>query len=208
MSLLSLQNISVVFNNKPVIRNFNMDINSGDKIAIKGDSGSGKSTLLSIILGLKIPDEGQLVFNGNTVNSSNISDLRNSISWLPQNVSISVEGVFDFIMLPFSYKQNRSISPTKEQVNVLIKKFRLDQDIYTRKMSEISIGEKQRLLMIRGLLLNRPILVLDEPTAALDSRVKTVIINFLFKDPGLTIISASHDQDWLDNCNKVFEFNK
>ncbi len=185
-----------------------MDIEEGDKVAIKGDSGSGKSTLLNVILGLVLPENGKLLFKDNIVTHSNIKDLRNSVSWLPQNVNIADEDVIEFIMLPFTYKLNRSIKPTIEQVTKLFKKFGLKEDISTRKMSEASIGEKQRLLMIRGLLLNRPILALDEPTASLDSTSKKAVIDSLFNDPGLTIISASHDNDWLDKCNKIFEFNK
>jgi len=207
MSFLSLQNISVKFNGKAIIHEFTMDIDIGDKAVLRGDSGSGKSTLLNVVLGLMHPDNGGVFFNGHAVNKSNIKELRNSISWLPQNVNISDEDVNEFIKLPFTYKQNKHLLPTNEEINILLKEFLLDIHILSNKMSEVSIGEKQRLLMIRGLLMKRPILILDEPTASLDSTSKKAIIDFLFNIPDITILSASHDSDWVDNCNKVFEFN-
>lgn len=207
MEIIKLTDVSVSFDNKNVIRNFSFEINDKDKISIMGDSGSGKSTLLNIILGIIRPNKGKVFYKGEEVNRFNVENLRNNIAWLPQNVNIAFESVDDFIKQPFSYKRNKEITPKKDHVNFLIQRFLLDKNIVSRKMSDISVGEKQRLLIIRALLLNRPILLFDEPTASLDRKSKKEICNYLFDELDLTIISVSHDNYWIEKCNKAIDLN-
>ncbi len=178
-------------------------IDAGDKAVFSGASGSGKSSLINTLTGFVRPSGGKITFEKEILNAGNIEKFRSRIAYLPQQISFNSMDVKAFIRMPFHFERNKSETPGKERIAKYFDDFRLKQDIIKSKMQDISGGEKQRVALISCLLLNRKILLLDEPTSALDSKVKNRVMDWLFNKDDITIISASHDPEWVERCNKV-----
>lgn len=183
------------------------DIEKGDKLSFKGKSGSGKTSLLNIITGFVRPATGTVLFDGSPLTKSNLNDLRKKLAYLPQQISFNSYGVQQFLEMPFGFANNKNLTPNKKNILEYFSLFDLNHDLMNSKMQEISGGEKQRVALISCLLLQREILLLDEPVSALDKNSKKKVIDYLFTKDDLTIISASHDPAWVDACNKIIDLD-
>ena len=205
--LLSIKNIDIGFNGKSLISGLSFDIEKGDKLVFKGKSGSGKTSLLNMITGFVRPTYGSILFEGSALQKSNLNDLRKKLAYLPQQISFNNYEVKQFLEMPFGFANNMPLTPTDKKILEYFSLFDLDQDILNSKMQDISGGEKQRVALISCLLLQRKILLLDEPVSALDKNSKNKVIEYLLGMENLTIISASHDPDWLAACNKIIDLD-
>lgn len=203
--MLAFDNISIVFNGHTIIQGLNFKMEKGEKIVIKGESGSGKSSLLNTLTGFVRPSNGKIIFKGHELSPKNFSNLRNELAYLPQQISFNNLDVEAFIRLPFQFDRNKSLNPSMNQIERFFRDFGLKPDLLKSKMQDISGGEKQRVALISCLLLGRKILLLDEPTSALDSQIKQKVMHFLFEQEHVTIMSASHDPEWVERCTKVID---
>ncbi|OFX51006.1 MAG: hypothetical protein A2046_06165 [Bacteroidetes bacterium GWA2_30_7] len=202
--ILSIQNLSILFDNKAIINNFNLNVNENEKVAIKGVSGKGKTSLFNAILGFIIPDSGIIKLYNKELNAENINFFRKNIAWLPQQIEF-VSTVKEFTELPSSFLANKSHKNEKLTIQYLLKTFLLDEKILENTMQKVSGGEKQRLGLINALMLNRKLLLLDEPISSLDSCSKNAVLDYLFSQTELTIVSTSHDNEWTARCDRVVE---
>jgi putative ABC transport system ATP-binding protein len=119
---------------------------------------------------------------------------------------LGAESVRDALLLPFQFKSHREIIPTEAQLIEVLQRLQLPATILNQESSRISGGEKQRIALARGLLLGKKLYLLDEVTSALDSESKQAVLD-VFSDPDLTVLSVSHDNQWLDHCSIVFELD-
>lgn len=175
---IELKNVSFSYDKaeKPTIDNLSLKIGKGEKIAIVGVNGAGKSTLVKLICGLFVPDKGQILINGTDSTAFNrdeyyklFSTLFQDCSLLPaslaKNIALQEENkinrpkLFECMRLAGIYKKVQSL-PQKE--NTL-----LVREVHEGAIS-LSGGELQRLLLARALYKDAPVIILDEPTAALD----------------------------------------
>lgn len=202
--LLQCNNICLAYEDKIVINQFNLSVFKGDKLVLSGPSGKGKSTILSAILGFVPLKVGNIYYKDKRINYSNIYGLRSELGFLPQDFPFPIS-VIDFLQLPFQFKSHKNKSFSFEYAKELFHIFLLDEVLLQKSMLELSGGEKQRVGLITTLLLKNKLLVLDEPVSSLDSESKNRIIQFLFSQPDLTIISASHDDEWKNACTKIIE---
>ncbi len=203
--IISLKNINIKIDDKTIIENFSVDIEKGDKIAIKGMSGKGKTSLLNFLLGFIRCESGKYFFNGNQVTKFNISEVRKNFAFLPQNLNFGNDKVIDFINNIFTYNNNKAYKPENEEINKLADMLFLDKTVLKNNMSDISGGEKQRVAIICCLLLKRKIFLLDEPTSALDSFTKKAVMNLFLQNKEFTVISTSHDDEWTAGCDSIIE---
>jgi UDP-glucose/iron transport system ATP-binding protein len=206
--MIIAENLTVCFGEQVIFENLSFKISKGDKAAIKGESGSGKTTLLNTLLGFVIPDSGSITFLDKKLSEVNIEEFRGKISWVPQELNLPAEKVSDIVSLPFSYKANKNKKPKEEIVRKLIESLGLSHKILQKSVRDISGGEKQRIILASCKMLNKEFIILDEPTSALDKESKKKVIDVFLKDHELTIISASHDDLWLESCNKIINLNK
>lgn len=172
-----LENVSFRYPgaSEDTLKNVNLTIRKGEKLAVVGRNGAGKTTLVKILCGLYDPTEGRVLLNGKDIKQYNRKDYYNLFSAVFQ----------DFSLLPGSIAENvaqNGENPDMERVKTAIKKAGLEKKIlslpeqYDTKLNksvyleayDFSGGEIQRLLLARALYRNAPIIVLDEPTAALD----------------------------------------
>ncbi len=193
--MVKWENLSLSFNNKELFKGLNLEVKSGDKLLIKGNSGCGKSTLFKIALGFIKPHTGSVAVNNLALTTQNILKIRQEVFYLDQDVNLphhSVKNVIEEIAL---YKGNKSVTINQSLIMDLLKEFNLEKEIYYKNIKDISRGERQRIGLIIGLLLNRPIWLLDEPTSALDLGLKEKVYNIL-SNKNITLLVTSHDQCW------------
>lgn len=201
--MISFKNISIKFNNKIVLNNFNLVVNPGEKILISGVSGKGKTTLLKLLLGFSTPNSGNIFVDNLELNEQNINIIRNKIGYMPQSTPFFNVKIEKLIHTIFNYKENLK---TKLDMDILIKtlkEFNLDSSILSKNINQLSGGEKQRLAFVIIILLDRKIWVLDEITSSLDQDMKEKVTNYIL-NTNKTVILVSHDKiEALDNFRKV-----
>lgn len=201
--MINFKNISIKFNNKIVLHNFNLVVNTGEKILISGVSGKGKTTLLKLLLGFSTPNSGSILVDNLELNEQTINIIRNKIGYMPQStpfLNIKIEKLIHTI---FNYKENLK---TKLDMNLFIKtlkEFNLDSSILSKDINQLSGGEKQRLAFVIIILLDRKIWILDEITSSLDQDMKEKVINYIL-NTNKTVILVSHDKiESLNNFRTV-----
>ena len=108
------------------------------------------------------------------------------------------------LLLPFSFKAHRENRPSNERIIQCLKRLHLSEDILGKPCSRVSGGEKQRIAIIRALLLDKTIFLADEITSALDPESRKAVMDELFR-PEITLLSVSHDPEWISSCGRVVE---
>ena len=202
-----LENISKSFNGVNIIGNLSLEIPAGSKVAVTGKSGAGKSTLVNMLMGFILPDSGKITLLGMDINEENINEIRENLSWVPQELNIDVRYVRDLLLLPFSYNINKKAPPSEKTIFNALDIFGLKEDILNKDVSDISGGEKQRIFLTSSSLLKRKTYFLDEPTSGLDSDSKRKVIKYFLNDCPSTVVAVTHDQVWMDNSDIKINLN-
>ena len=203
---IELTKITKQFGNHSVLKNINLSVEQGDFVSIVGKSGSGKSTLLNIIGLLENYTSGTYLFMGKAIdNKMDYSELRlNNIGFIFQNYNlISTMTCKENILLPLLYS-NKELD--QNYLNELIQTVEIES-ILDQNTNLLSGGEKQRVAIVRSLILNPDIIIADEPTGNLDIENRDVIIDLLRKQNsiGKTIILITHDLEMAKIAKKKYE---
>jgi putative ABC transport system ATP-binding protein len=202
--IIRFQQVSVTAHEKTILSSISFTLLPGDKAVLCGPSGSGKSSVLRTLMGLYPLQTGTIYFQESPITTLSIHAVRSCIAYIGQEPILGAEKVKDALLLPFQFKAHRLQRPTENQINEVLHRLRLPEDIQYRESNRISGGEKQRLALARALLLNKKLYLLDEVTSALDTESKQAVFG-VFSDSELTVLSVTHDPDWLAGCHKVFE---
>lgn len=181
--------------NKQLLKNFELRINKGDKVLLAAQSGSGKTSLLRLILGFTKPDEGKIFFKQKEVAVGYLQKIRSQIAYLSQDVDFPNGKVREVFQEIFQFTANKHLNYSDEKLLEKLKEYDLSEGIMDKNTSMISGGERQRLGWIMMQLLDRPVLLLDEPTSAMDSKQKERFIDFV-TETKKTVVCVSHDPDW------------
>ena len=200
--MIKVTNLTHYYNKDLALENINLEIKSGEFIAIIGESGSGKSTLLSILSTLLKPTSGDIVYeNINYKDIKNIDDFRkNNIGFIFQ---------FHYLINYLSVKENINLAnekASKEEIFDLLTLLGIE-NLIDKYPNEISGGQRQRVAIARALINNPKIIFADEPTGNLDSKNSLNVFE-LFKtlaNIGTTIIVATHDKSLAALANKIYE---
>ena len=198
--MIQVKNITKGYNGEEVLHGVSLSIEDGEFVSIMGESGSGKSTLLSIIGGFLLADSGEVLLNGESVASMNDKDLARlrctRLGFVFQGYKlIPTLSVRDNIMLPallgggVESELDPYLNEITEQLNI--------SDILKKFPDELSGGQCQRVAIARALLYKPELIVLDEPTAALDSEMEAKVMSFLVKinrELGTTILQVTHSK--------------
>ncbi|TQD26399.1 ATP-binding cassette domain-containing protein [Methanolobus vulcani] len=206
MELLDIQNLSVSFDGKTILSDFNLSVVKGDKILIKGKSGIGKSTLFRMIMGFGKHHLGEIFLDKVKVDSDNIWDIRKKVAYVLQDTDIAEGKVSDLVDEVFSFKANKD-AYGKEQLERIMSDLFLSPRILNKEYMKLSGGEKQRICLMLALLSGKDIFLLDEVTAELDVTLKQKVVEMFFDNPQWTVLSISHDREWEDKATKVIDFS-
>lgn len=210
---IHLQNISYRYAKNIILNDLNLKIQKNQKIGIIGESGAGKSTLLSLLLLLLKPENGKYLVDKKEIKEEDRSSLYPLISYVPQTTKLIYGTVAENIAFGIPVDQ---IDFGK--INRLIKLIKLESFIESlphginsllgENNESISGGQKQRIGIARALYFERPILILDESTSALDYNTENEIIESLTSQPDLTILFVTHRLKTLSRFDKVFELKQ
>lgn len=195
MSLLEITNISKAFGDTPAIRDISLSIEAGEFFALLGASGSGKSTLLRILAGFDAPDSGRIRLNGEDILPMPVYE--RPINMMHQSYALFPHmSVADNIA--FGLKQEKCAKQEiTERTAEALAMVQLTH-LAARKPRQLSGGERQRCALARSLIKRPKLLLLDEPLAALDKRLREQtqfeLVN-LQERLGMTFIMVTHDQE-------------
>ena len=186
-NILNIENLSKSFftldGEIEVLKDLNINLKEGEKIAIVGPSGCGKSTLLSIIAGLTKAEHGTIIMN-----SQNVGYM------LQRDHLFEWRTVSENVILGLEIKKEKT-PENFERIDTLLKRYGL-YAFKDKRPSELSGGMRQRAALIRTLALNPDILLLDEPFSALDYQTRLKVsddIGKIIKEEGKTAILVTHD---------------
>jgi ABC-type bacteriocin/lantibiotic exporter with double-glycine peptidase domain len=209
---INIKNLTFGYtDDKKILENFNLTINSNDKVAIVGPSGNGKSTLIKLIMGYyKIPD-GTIFIDDQDINKFSLSSLRKQVSYINQNTKLFNKTIIENIQ----YGNDL----TTEQIHLLIDKYAL-QNIFKNlpkgfntnvgvNGDSLSGGQKQIIQLLRTYNKKNKIVILDEPTSALDNESRLAVTKII-SDISLnsTLIIITHDEQNLNLVNKIIKIKE
>lgn len=201
--MIKIDSITKKYGKKIILSNISFSANAGDCIGIVGTNGSGKTTLLSSISGVIKPDSGAVYIDNEKISYSN-TNISRYISYIPQeNPLIPELSVKDNLKLWYS---SSVLNLNYELENGVLKMLGIDSFI-KMKVSKLSGGMKKRLSIGIALANNPSLLIMDEPSAALDLSCKKQIRDYMTSftaNEKKTIIIASHDESELAICNKLY----
>lgn len=192
---VELKNINKNFGDYKASDNVNFGVEKGKLIGLLGPSGSGKTTILRMIVGLETPDSGDIIIDGVRVND--LAASKRGIGFVFQNYALfRYMTVYDNIAFGLRV-QKADKKKIDERVRELIKLIGLE-GLEKRYPSQLSGGQRQRVAFARALAPNPQLLLLDEPFAAIDAKVRKELRSWLremIEKLGVTSIFVTHDQD-------------
>ncbi len=194
------------------LRGINLSVKPGEKIGIIGRSGSGKSSLAKLLVGLYQPDSGSLLVDGVDIRQIDVSELRHNIGYVAQDIQLLAGTLRDNLVCGARYVDDEMVLQAAELAGV--HEFaRLHPQGYELQVGErgqnLSGGQRQNVALARALLLNPPILLLDEPTSAMDNtgeerlkqRLQSVIEN-------KTVILVTHRASLLSLVDRLLVIDR
>lgn len=196
---IAIQDLYKSFGPTVVCDRLNLEIASGELVALLGPSGSGKTSLLRIIAGLEVPDSGAVLFGGQDV--TYLDARRRNIGFVFQHyalfghMTVADNVAFGLSILPSASRPSRA--QIAERVQYLLDKVQLGH-LGQRYPQQLSGGQRQRVALARALATQPRLLLLDEPFGALDAKVRKELRRWLRQihhDMGVTSIFVTHDQD-------------
>lgn len=202
--VINFNNITLKIHLQTLLEDVDLHVSKGGKVVVRGASGSGKSSLLKCAIGAVPLVGGSVCIDGLGLSADTVAEVRSRIAFIGQEPVLGAENVRDALLLPFHFKAHTGNMPTDKRIHELLERLHLPADILDKPGKRISGGEKQRIAIVRALLLDKTIFLADEVTSALDPESKAAVMNELFR-PENTLLSVSHDPDWIAACNRVVE---
>jgi len=201
---IEFKDVTLNFGEEIVLNNLSFQIPPGEKAVLAGPSGSGKSSILNLISGFITTYSGFIRLNDEKLSEKNIDKWRSHIAWLPQINDIGEGTVREVLLTPFQFANNRQQVPESDAVLKILEQLKLEKGILNKSYRDISGGQQQRIGIAIVALLDKPLMLLDEPTTALDDVSKQAAIDTLLAQKS-TILSTSHDAAWISSCQKVIK---
>lgn len=210
---IEVRNVNKQFGAFRALNDINLDIHSGELVALLGPSGCGKTTLLRIIAGLETPDTGSIVFHGEDVSTRDVRD--RNVGFVFQHYALFRHmTIFDNVAFGLRMKP-RSERPDEatiaRRVKELLEMVQLDW-LGDRYPEQLSGGQRQRIALARALAVEPKILLLDEPFGALDAKVRKELRRWLARlheEINLTSVFVTHDQEEaMEVADRIVVMNK
>ncbi|WEK21787.1 MAG: ABC transporter ATP-binding protein [Candidatus Pedobacter colombiensis] len=203
---VEMKNINVLYGQKPVLMDISFQLQPGSKTAIIGPTAAGKTQLLYLLTGLIKPDSGDILFDGNPVESYDQESFHNQIGFVFQdsiifNMSIRENIAFNDMVTDESLEKAIETAELKDFIYALPEQL---NTIVSERGSNLSGGQKQRIMLARALALNPRVLLLDDFTARVDNNTEQrILANVQRNYPGLTLLSVTQKISAVQNYDSV-----
>lgn len=194
-----------------ILKNINIKIKKGEKIALVGESGSGKTTLAKLFLKFFDFEKGEININDFNIKDIDITFLREKISYISQDIFLFNNTIKENLILNETIKMEEVIEMAKkinayDFINQLPQRFNY---VIEENGANLSMGQKQRLSILRALLKKPDILIMDEATSNLDTITENIIQNTLNNlDMEMTIIIIAHRLSTIRMCDRIYVLDK
>ncbi|SMC17720.1 sulfate transport system ATP-binding protein [Andreprevotia lacus DSM 23236] len=210
---IEIKNISKQFGEFKALDNINLEVASGELLALLGPSGCGKTSLLRVIAGLETPDDGQILFHGEDATDTHVRERQVGFVFqhyaLFRHMTVFENVAFGLRVRP--KKTRPSEAEIKKRVHRLLELVQLDW-LADRFPAQLSGGQRQRIALARALAVEPRVLLLDEPFGALDTKVRKELRRWLRRlhdEIHVTSVFVTHDQEEaLEVADRVVVMNK
>ena len=215
MEIIKLEGITKVYRTTEVettaLENVNLTVRKGEFLSIMGPSGCGKSTLLNLMGLLDLPDQGKILINETEttqMKDGEMAEFRNKmLGFVFQNFHlINSLNVLDNVELPLLYR-NSTAKSRREAAEKVLEKVGLSHRM-RHLPTQLSGGQCQRVALARAIIGNPQIILADEPTGNLDSKMGSEIMELLFQlnEDGTTIVMVTHDEHIAESTQRIVRF--
>ena len=215
MEIIKLEGITKVYRTTEVettaLENVNLTVRKGEFLSITGPSGCGKSTLLNLMGLLDLPDQGKILINETEttqMKDGEMAEFRNKmLGFVFQSFHlINSLNVLDNVELPLLYR-NSTAKSRREAAEKVLEKVGLSHRM-RHLPTQLSGGQCQRVALARAIVGNPQIILADEPTGNLDSKMGSEIMELLFQlnEDGTTIVMVTHDEHIAESTQRIVRF--
>ena len=215
MEIIKLEGITKVYRTTEVettaLENVNLTVRKGEFLSIMGPSGCGKSTLLNLMGLLDLPDQGKILINETEttqMKDGEMAEFRNKmLGFVFQSFHlINSLNVLDNVELPLLYR-NSTAKSRREAAEKVLEKVGLSHRM-RHLPTQLSGGQCQRVALARAIIGNPQIILADEPTGNLDSKMGSEIMELLFQlnEDGTTIVMVTHDEHIAESTQRIVRF--
>ncbi|MCL2604125.1 MAG: ABC transporter ATP-binding protein/permease [Defluviitaleaceae bacterium] len=214
--LLEMRNVSFTYPaaQTPTLTDVNMTINRGEKIAIVGYNGAGKTTLVKLLMRLYDPDAGEIRYGGEDIRAYGVSEYRDLFATLFQDYQIYAATVTQNVLASNAPPDADRLTLAIEMGGFAEKLAKMPNGLESQLTNEftdgeeLSGGERQKLATSRSLYKNSPIIIMDEPSSALDPIAEYELNNTMMNLGGKTVIFISHRLSTTKMADKIYMFEE
>lgn len=183
-----------------LFQDFNLDLESGDRLALVGPTGSGKSLILRALALLDPVDSGEVLWRGNPIADTEVPSYRSQVTYLQQRSPLVPGTVEENLRIPFDLQVRSKLPFPHDEALHLLETFGAGEEFLAKKDANLSGGERQIVGLLRAFLAQPTVLLLDEPTASLDrdsaANVEDLVLAWQAESPdSRTYLWVSHDPE-------------
>lgn len=202
MKIFELEHLGLASPEKIMLEDVSLSVEAGAHLTITGPSGSGKSSLLKLLAALVSPSSGRIVYQGRDLEDLDPVAYRREVSYCFQQPLLFGQTVRDNMAFPFEIRQ---LPFDQERVLSALARLNLGPEFLEKPIKELSGGEKQRVALVRNLLFEPKVLLLDEVSSGLDEQTKLLLRAFLkdLHQEGVTLIEVTHDQKEIEAADQL-----
>lgn len=193
--LYQLENVNLSKGGKEILKDINIEIAKGARISVVGPSGSGKSSLLRLLSSLDSPNNGRILYMGDDIENKEPMEYRRGIRYVFQKPYLFGSTVRD--NLTFCYNIVKC-EPDYDRIYYLMDRFNMPHEFLDKNRDSLSGGEQQRIALVRSLLIEPKVLLLDEVTASLDIANSMLVEEYLIElneKKDIATFLVTHDMD-------------
>lgn len=206
-TIFEIKNLGYQIDTKEILHDVNLSVPTGDFLTITGPSGGGKSTLLRLLATLLTPTAGSIIFDQKPQSDYDKIAYRREVSYCFQQPSLFGETVLDNLSFPYEIR-NQALDEAK--AIEALQSVDLAADNLHKPITELSGGERQRVALIRNVLFQPKVLLLDEVSTGLDADTKAIVhrlIQHLNQDQHITVLSVTHDDSEIRAADRLVTIN-
>lgn len=197
--ILSVRGLTRAFGDQVIVRDLDLDVGAGERVALRGPNGSGKTTILRCITGALIPTAGEVDVAGHPAGSLAANRLLGASLSQERSFYLRLTGRDNLLF--FARLRHRTASTAMAQVRALEEELEIER-IAAKRMDSCSTGMLQQVALARALLGEPRLFVLDEPTRSLDAEAKKRLWGALDRRPETAVVIATHLPDDLEHCGR------
>lgn len=194
--MLELENVAKAYDGQLALKPTDLSVTRGKTTVLIGPSGCGKSTLLRLMIGLIRPDSGRVVFAGEELTGDNLREVRRRMGYVIQDGGLfphlTARGNVELMARHLGWEKERR----RRRLDELVELTQLWPEVLDRYPAQLSGGQQQRISLMRALMLNPDMLLLDEPLGALDPVIRYEMqeeLRTIFRRLAKTVVMVTHD---------------